>query len=122
MLNVGKDSSAPKLVCTAISAKRRSSVGLRKGLVQEGSQLRRGFRDVIGEAVLGTIDGQLADGKFLAGSEVTIADLANYAYIAHAPEGGVSLAPYANVRAWLARIESLPGFVGMTRTAVGLAA
>lgn len=76
----------------------------------------------IAEAVLGTIDGQLAEGRFLAGSEVTIADLANYAYIAHAPEGGVSLAPYANVRAWLARIESLPGFVGMSKTAVGLAA
>ena len=28
-----------------------------------------------------------------------------------APEGNVDLGPYRNVRAWLARIEALPGFV-----------
>jgi glutathione S-transferase len=40
--------------------------------------------------------------------------------VAHAPEGNVSLADYPQVRAWLGRIEALPGFVGMSRTAVGL--
>ena len=34
----------------------------------------------------------------------------------------MSLEPYANIRAWLARIEALPGFVAMPRSAVGLAA
>ena len=48
-----------------------------------------------------------------ATERVTIADLAGYTYIAHAPEGGVDLAPYPNVRAWLRRVEALPGFVGM---------
>jgi glutathione S-transferase len=52
----------------------------------------------------------------------TIADVANYSYIAHAPEGNVSLEPYANVRSWLARVEALPGFVPMPRTAAGLQA
>ncbi|MEZ5503352.1 MAG: hypothetical protein R3E50_12160 [Halioglobus sp.] len=52
----------------------------------------------------------------------TIADVANYAYIAHAPEGGVSLDDYPNVRTWLGRIAALPGFVPMRTTAVGLAA
>jgi len=63
------------------------------------------------------------DGRdWLAGPQPTIADLANYAYIAHAPEGDVALAGYPNLRAWLARIEALPRFVPMQATAVGLAA
>jgi glutathione S-transferase len=62
------------------------------------------------------------DGRdWLADGQPTIADLANYAYIAHAPEGDVSLVSYPNLRAWLARIEALPGFVPMQPTAVGLA-
>ena len=52
----------------------------------------------------------------------TIADVAAYSYIAHAPEGNVDLGAYPQVRAWLARIEALPGFVPMVRTPVGLAA
>ena len=32
----------------------------------------------------------------------------------------MSLEAYPNVRAWLARIEALPGFVPMQRTAAGL--
>lgn len=64
----------------------------------------------------------LADREFLTGSEITIADVAGYSYIAHAPEGDVDLEPYANIRAWLGRIESQPGFVPMTATSVALAA
>ncbi|MHC8323145.1 glutathione S-transferase family protein [Pseudomonas sp. GB2N2] len=66
------------------------------------------------------IDQELAHSPYLAGSEPTIADVAAYSYIAHAPEGNVSLEDYANVRAWVARIEALPGFVGMPRTVAGL--
>lgn len=65
------------------------------------------------------LDARLADRSWLlAGDTPTIADIALYTYTAHAPEGGVSLAPYAHLRAWLARIEALPGFVGMQRSAV----
>jgi len=52
----------------------------------------------------------------------TIADVALYGYIARAPEGNVDLTRYANVRAWLARIEALPGFVAFQQTPIGLAA
>ncbi len=78
--------------------------------------------EVIGRAhtLLKVIDAELAKGPFLVGDQATIADIANYSYIAHAPEGNVSLEPYANVRAWLARIEALPGFVPMPRTVIGL--
>lgn len=70
--------------------------------------------------LLKVIDAELAKTPFLAGSTPTIADIANYSYIAHAPEGNVSLEPYANVRSWLARVEALPGFVPMPRTVIGL--
>ncbi|WP_415772391.1 glutathione S-transferase family protein [Pseudomonas sp. LB3P38] len=70
--------------------------------------------------VLKVIDQELAATPYLAGAEPTIADVSAYSYIAHAPEGNVSLEDYANIRAWLARIEALPGFVGMPRTVAGL--
>lgn len=57
----------------------------------------------------------LATNRFLVGDAPTIADVALYSYTSHAPEGGNSLEPYPNVRAWLARIEALPGYVGMVR-------
>jgi len=64
---------------------------------------------------------QLQKAPFLTGGEPNLADIANYTYAAHAPEGNVSLAPYPRLRAWLGRIEALPGFVPMATTAVGLA-
>lgn len=72
--------------------------------------------------VLATLDVHLNGLDWLVGARPTIADVANYAYIAHAPEGGVDLTAYANVRAWLRRVENLPGFVPMQATAAGLAA
>ncbi len=72
-------------------------------------------------AVLAELDAHLAERNWLAGDAPTIADVANYAYVAHAPEGDVSLESYANVASWLSRIEALEGFVSMQATAVGLA-
>ena len=56
------------------------------------------------------------------GSLPTIADVALYTYTSHAPEGGISLDAYPALRAWLARVEALPGFVPMASTKVGLLA
>ncbi|MBX9407380.1 glutathione S-transferase [Pseudomonas baetica] len=70
--------------------------------------------------LLKMMDVELGKTPYLVGDEPTIADVSAYSYIAHAPEGNVSLDDYANVRAWLARIEALPGFVGMPRTVAGL--
>lgn len=66
--------------------------------------------------LLRVIDTTLSARRFLAGQDITIADIAGYTYIAHAPEGGVDLAPYDTMRAWLARVEAVPGFVGMARS------
>lgn len=67
------------------------------------------------------LEAHLGSRPFLAGEAATIADVALYAYTARAPEGGVSLMPYPNVRAWLSRIEALPDFVPMPEVP-GLAA
>ena len=59
------------------------------------------------KGLFGLMDSELAAQPFLAAATPTIADLALYAYTAHAPEGGIPLEPYPNVRAWLALIEAL---------------
>ena len=68
------------------------------------------------------MEGELSLRPFLAGASATLADIANYTYVAHAPEGNVSLDAYPQVRAWLVRIEALPGFVPMAASRIGLAA
>lgn len=70
--------------------------------------------------ILGHIDRRLANRDWIATDRPTIADVALYSYVARAPEGNVDLAPFGAVRAWLARIEALPGFVAMPRTRAGL--
>lgn len=57
---------------------------------------------------------------FLTGDKPTLADVANYSYIARAPEGNISLNPYPQLRSWLERIEALPGFVPMVQSPIGL--
>jgi len=73
-------------------------------------------------ALLNTINSRLINRAFFLGDAPTVADVAAYSYIAHAPEGNVSLQPYPNIRAWLKRVESLKGFVPMQDTKIGLAA
>lgn len=67
------------------------------------------------------MDGELEKRPYLTGATPIIADIANYTYIAHAPEGNVSLEAYPKLRRWLQRIEALPGFVPMEKSAAGLA-
>ena len=73
-------------------------------------------------ALFETRETHLKDQQWLAGDHATIADIADYTYIAHAPEGNVSLNAYPNIRTWLQRVETLPGFIPMQATEVGLAA
>jgi glutathione S-transferase len=66
--------------------------------------------------VLKLIEQTLSDRDWLAAGHATIADVALYSYVARAPEGDVDLSPYPYIRAWLARIEALPGFVPFPET------
>ncbi len=74
------------------------------------------------EALFGLMESELGRTPFLVGERPTLADVAHYAYVARAPEGLVSLQPWPAIRAWLTRIEALPGFVPMLKSPVGLAA
>jgi glutathione S-transferase len=69
-------------------------------------------------ALFEVMDAHLGARPFLLGSELSLVDIAHYAYVAHAPEGGVTLDPYPGLRAWLGRIEATPRFVGMPRSPV----
>ncbi|EIZ79722.1 glutathione S-transferase protein [Novosphingobium sp. Rr 2-17] len=63
-------------------------------------------------ATLKVMEQTLSDNAWLARTaEPTLADLALYSYVASAGEGDISLDDYPAVRAWLAEIEALDGFV-----------
>ncbi|ATG91768.1 glutathione S-transferase family protein [Methylomonas koyamae] len=66
-----------------------------------------------GRLGLQVLERQLATNVWLAGSQPTIADIACYPYVALAPEGGVALAEFPAVLAWMQRIRELPGYVAM---------
>ena len=67
----------------------------------------------IAHDLFAVMERHLATHQFFVGDAATIADIAMYTYTAHAPEGGVDLEPYKQIRTWLKRIEALPGFVPM---------
>jgi glutathione S-transferase len=68
--------------------------------------------------LLAFMEQHLQDRDYLAAERPTLADLACYAYVAHAPEGGIPLDPYPAVRAWLGRVEALPAFHPMPASPV----
>lgn len=76
----------------------------------------------IASRLFSVMDSELSGREWLADAHPTLADIALYSYTAHAPEGDISLAPYPHIRAWLSRVEALPGFIPMPRTPVGLQA
>lgn len=69
-------------------------------------------------ALFKIMEAHLTGRSWLATDKITIADVACYSYIAHAPEGGVDLEPYPTIRAWLDRIEAQPNFVGMVKSKI----
>jgi len=72
---------------------------------------------------LAVIEQTLMGQSWIAHTELpTIADVALYSYIDRAPEGNVDISGYANVLAWLRRVEDLPGFLPFQRTKAGLQA
>lgn len=64
-------------------------------------------------ATLQVIDDVLAQTRWLAGDEASIADLAVYPYLALSPEGDVDIAAHANILRWFGDVRRLDGYVGM---------
>lgn len=87
-----------------------------------GSPLSPDRAMTVAKTAFDRLEQHLEGRQWLVGDRPSIADVAIYSYTAHAPEGNVSLELYPNIRDLLARIEELPGFVGMQETKVGLAA
>ncbi|ETI24038.1 hypothetical protein G647_03407 [Cladophialophora carrionii CBS 160.54] len=65
-----------------------------------------------GVASLQVLEQRLRRETWLAVGRPTIAEIAVYVYVALAPMGGVSLEPFPAVKAWLARVAQLPGYIG----------
>jgi glutathione S-transferase len=72
----------------------------------EAKRRAQGARDA-----LRLLDEHLAARDFFVGGCYTIADIALYGYTHRAHEAGIDLGPYANVRAWFARVEQQPGYI-----------
>lgn len=58
-----------------------------------------------GNGALQRLEDALADGGFLVGRRVSLADIALVAYTRVADEGGFDLDRYPNVQAWVKRVE-----------------
>jgi len=67
----------------------------------------------VARRLLTFMDEHLAARAFLAAPHATIADLACYSYVKHAPEGGIALDEYGALNAWFTRVEALPAFFAM---------
>lgn len=81
-----------------------------------GAQLDYDLAKNSANALFAVMEPILTQQEYLAGDAITLADIAGYSYISHAPEGGVSLESFPAIRAWLSRVEAQPKFVGMKRT------
>ena len=66
-----------------------------------------------GVAALALMDEHLATRDFFTGTGLTLADIVLYAYTHVAEEGGFDLDSCPNVRAWLQRVASSPGHIGI---------
>ncbi|MBT9455679.1 MAG: glutathione S-transferase family protein [Burkholderiaceae bacterium] len=64
-----------------------------------------------GHRLFAVMEAELSVHPFLVGDSRSLADISLYSYTSQAPIGGISLADYPHIRAWLARVEALPGFI-----------
>jgi glutathione S-transferase len=60
------------------------------------------------------LDRELASRPFAAGEAYTIADISLFAYTSRADEAKLPLGDFANVGAWVRRVEMQPGFLAET--------
>ena len=59
-----------------------------------------------GNAALGVMERHLEGHGFVVGDQLSVADIALYAYTHLAKQGGFDLSDYPNVQAWLTRVAS----------------
>ena len=77
-------------------------------------------KSIGGYKALDVMEKQLGDSEFIAGATYSIADIALYAYTHVAHEGGFDLQEYADIRAWLGRVEATSSYVPMQKNRVSV--
>lgn len=83
---------------------------IKRGFMKAEDSVYTMYANMAGDA-LKVLDAELAKGSgFLVGSEATIADVAVYGDVAYAEEAAIDLSAYPHVKAWMAKMEKLPGF------------
>ena len=75
-----------------------------------------------GRAALAVMEAHLSRHRFFVGETYSIADIALYAYTHVAHEAHFDLTPYAELRAWIARVASQPRYVPLTQRPAAAAA
>jgi glutathione S-transferase len=82
--------------------------------LSEAQRLQLPLKQAAGAAALKLMDDRLAAREWLAGDDLSLADIALYAYTHVAEDSGLfALADYPAVQGWIARVEAEPGFVTM---------
>lgn len=83
---------------------------IKRGFLKADDSVYTMYANMANDA-LKVLDAELGKtGAFLVGAEPTIADVSVYGDVAYAGEAEIDLSPYANVKAWMGRIEKLPGY------------
>ena len=59
------------------------------------------------------MEDRLQTQDYLATDKISLADVSLYAYTHVAHEGGFDLSSYPAIRAWISRVQSLPGYRSM---------
>jgi glutathione S-transferase len=67
-----------------------------------------------GHEALAVLERGLTGKAFLVGDRYSLADIALYAYTHVAPDGGLPLDAYPNIRAWIGRINAQPHWAPIT--------
>lgn len=82
------------------------------GLPKEREQEYHAKQDG-GHKALRVMEQQLSQTPYLAGEQLSTADISLYGYTHVAHEGGFDLSAYPHIQQWIARIEAEPKYVGM---------
>jgi glutathione S-transferase len=83
---------------------------LTPGLLQKPIAAQLGDHQRSATSAIQLLDQTIGTRKFLVNDRYGIADIAVFAYTHVAPQGGVSLEPFTNVRRWIANVESAPRY------------
>ena len=82
---------------------------IKRGFMKAEDSVYTMYANMAGDA-LKVLDAALATSPFIVGNEVTMADVAIYGDVAYTEEAAIDTSGFANIKAWMGRMEKLPGF------------